>query len=159
MKKAYSLFLLSFLLVGFTQFVVAQELSVQQQETIKKQVDAVFSEMVSLAEKFNYDKLTNGVDDHQQAGFIVNNHYYADYASLAEVVKAGAQGVSHQSISFSNKKITVLSDQIALLTTSGITEATLSDGRQFKVNFYWSFVYQKFGDQWKVIHSHQSRSS
>ncbi|HKJ42328.1 MAG TPA: nuclear transport factor 2 family protein [Sunxiuqinia sp.] len=159
MKRPYFALLLTTILFGASQHGAAQELSIHQQKDIKNQVDEIFTEMVSYAEKLNYDQLTDRVDDRYHAGFIVNNQYYADYSSLVDVVKAGSQGVTKQTISIGKKKITVLSERLALLTTSGITDVTLNDGRKFKVNFYWSFIYQKFGDQWKVIHSHQSRSS
>ena len=159
MKKAVLLFLVAFLLIGFPRLITAQDLGSLQQAEIKKQVDAVFTEMVTCAEQLNYDKLTEGVDDRYHAGFIVNNVLYSDYASLIDVVKSGSQRVSEQNISINDKKITVLADNLVLLITSGIADVTLNDGTQFNANFYWSFVYQKFGDQWKVIHSHQSRTS
>jgi len=137
---------------------IAQDLSVVQRDEIKKQVDDIFTKMIADAEKLDYDKLDEGVDDRYHAGFIVNNRYYADFASLLDVVKSGSQGVSKQVITVNNKKITVLAEDLVLVNASGISEVTLDDGRQFNVNFFWSFVYRKFGDQWKVIQSHQSRS-
>ena len=144
------------LLGGFMIQSVAQTLSKQQVVQITNQVDSVFQEMLILAEKLEYDKLSSGVDDTREAGFISNRKYYPHYASMIDELKPSAQGVSHQDISINQKKITVLSDKIVLMTTSGISNAYLNDGREITVNFHWSFVYEKIDNNWKVIHSHQS---
>jgi len=75
---------------------------------------------------------------------------------LAEETESLARGISKQNISFKDKMITVLSDKIALVTTSGVSRAYLDDGRELVVNFQWSFLYEKIDNNWKVIHSHQS---
>ncbi|NJK86026.1 MAG: nuclear transport factor 2 family protein [Bacteroidales bacterium] len=74
-------------------------------------------------------------------------------------MKVNSRGISQQKISISEKKITVLSDKIALLTAHGTSKASLPDGREISVNFLWSFAFEKMDNQWKVIHSHQSRTN
>jgi hypothetical protein len=71
-------------------------------------------------------------------------------------MKLNAQGVGQQDISIKEKKITVLSNKIVLMTVSGVSMANLPDGREITVNFQWSFVFEKINNSWKVIHSHQS---
>lgn len=127
-------------------------------EKIAAAVDSAFTEMVSYAEKLDYDRLNTGVDDRCRAGFIVNNHYYADYESLIAVLKPAAEGVSGQQITFSHKKITVLTDDVVLLAATGVSDVSLADGRRFQTNFYWSFVYRNVDGKWKVVQSHQSAS-
>ena len=147
------LFLLSF---GFITQTKGQTLSNRQTEQIKNQVDSVFQKMVVLAEKLEFNKLSSGVNDTHEAGFISNGKYYARYSALIEDVKNNAQGISHQDISVREKKITVLSDKIVLMTASGVAKANLNDGRVIAADFQWSFVYEKIDNEWKVIYSHQS---
>ena len=71
-------------------------------------------------------------------------------------IKIKSLGVTKQSITVQKEKITVLSDNIVLLTTCGETKIDVNNGNSFFVKFYWSFVYQKFDNNWKVIQSHQS---
>lgn len=146
-------FLLSF---GFISQSKGQILSKKQTELIKNQVDSIFQEMLGLAEKLDFDKLSLGVNDTYGAGFITNGKYYTDYSTLIDDVKANARGISHQDISIKEKKITVLSDKIALMTASGVATAYITDGREIAANFHWSFVYEKIDNNWKVIYSHQS---
>lgn len=147
------LFLLSF---GFITQTIGQTLSDRQTELIKNQVDSMFQKMLVLAEKLEFNKLSSGVNDTRKAGFITNGKYYARYSSLIEDVKNNAQGISKQDISIKEKKITVLSDKIVLMTASGVAKAKLDDGREIAADFHWSFVYEKIDNDWKVIYSHQS---
>jgi hypothetical protein len=146
-------FLLSF---GFVTQSKGQTPSKGQTELIKNQVDSIFQKMVVYAEKLDFNELSSGVDDTHKAGFITNGKYYTDYSSLIDDVKLTAQGISHQDISIKEKKITVLSDNIVLMTASGVSSAYIDDGRKIAVNFLWSFVYERIDNNWKVIYSHQS---
>ena len=156
MKKVI-IILISFLLsFAFTIHLEAQSLTEQQAKLLKNEVDAIFQEMLISAEKLDYDKLSTGVDDKHRAGFITNGKYYSQYSLLIDEMKLNAQGVGQQDISIKEKKITVLSDKIVLMTVSGVSMADLPDGREITVNFHWSIVFEKIKNSWKVIHSHQS---
>jgi len=155
MKKTAVIFILAIL--GFNFQSHSQPLSPDLITSIEHEIDANFQKMVALAEKLDYDALNQGVDDYHKAGFLVNGNYYTDYATLISAVKLGAQGVSKQKLVLKDKKITVLNEQVALLTASGTSQVNLYDGREFTGDFYWSFVYEKINGEWKVIQSHQSR--
>lgn len=156
MKKLIIISISFLLSVGFSAHLEGQTLSKSQTERIKNEVDSVFLKMVIFAEKLDFNALSSGVDDTHAAGFITNGVYYSDYASLINDVKLTAQGIRSQAISIKEKKITVLSDRIVLMTASGISKAYINDGREIAVDFHWSFVYEKMGSNWKVIYSHQS---
>ena len=113
--------------------------------------------MVKAAENLDYDQISKGVDDRYNAGFIVNGTYYAKYDTLITILKSNLRSGTKQSITLQNKKITVLSERIVLLTASGETNVELSTGQSFQAKFTWSFVYEKFNNDWKVIFSHQAR--
>ena len=112
--------------------------------------------MINAAEKLDYDKLTSGVDDRYSAGFISGGIYYTQYDSLLSYIKAKSLGVIGQKITIQKEKITVLTDNIVLLTASGVTMIDVYNGNSFSLKFDWSFVYQKLDNKWKVIQSHQS---
>lgn len=158
MNKQRTIFIAILLVFGFFSQSKGQTLSGRQTEQIKNQVDAVFQQMVVYAEQLDFDKLSSGVDDSWKAGFIANGKYYANYADLINDVKQNAQGLGGQTISVKEKKITVLSEKIVLINVTGISKATIIDGREISANFLWSFVYEKTGEDWKVIFSHQSTS-
>jgi hypothetical protein len=156
MKKLIIISISLLLSFGFITQSEGQTLSKRQTEIIKSQVDSMFQKMVVFAEKLDFNKLSSGVNDKYGAGFITNDKYYASYSSLIEDVKINARGISKQDIFIKEKKITVLSDKIVLMTASGVAKANLDDGREISANFHWSFVYEKMDNDWKVIYSHQS---
>lgn len=154
MTKVFSFALIGFLLL--IEYSNGQNISNQQKTKIEEQVDSLFHQNIIAAERLEYDWLSRGVDDVHQAGFIVNGSYFAQYDSLMNSLKARSQRIVKQHITILKEKITVLSDRIVLLTAYGDTKVEVNDGNAFTVRFFWSFVYEKAGDDWKVIQSHQS---
>ena len=159
MKTTVTLALIGFLVLGFNLQLKGQNLTNQQKSEIEKQVNSTFQGMVKAAENLDYDKISTGVDDKYNAGFIVNNSYFEKYDALITVLKANLQTGTKQRITIQNKKITVLSDSIALLTASGDSNVELNSGQSFNVKFLWSFVFEKSNNDWKVIQSHQSKAN
>jgi hypothetical protein len=159
MKTALTISLISLLLLGFNGQSEGQFLTNLQRSKIEKQVDSIFHTMVKAAENLDYHKISFGVDDKYNAGFIVNNLYFAKYDSLINILKTNLRSGTKQSITIQNKKITVLSDNIVLLTSFGDADIVLNTGQSFNVKFLWSFVYEKINNEWKVIQSHQSQAN
>ena len=156
MKTTQTIILVSFFLFGLHGQSKAQNLTSLQKSKIEREVDSIFYTMVKAAENLDYDKISTGVDDRYNAGFIVNGSYYSTYDSLISTLKANLRDGAKQSITIQKKKITVLSDRIALLTASGDARDEFNTGQTSNVRFLWSFVYEKMNNEWKVIQSHQS---
>jgi hypothetical protein len=150
--------MMAFLFVVFIEQTNGQNISSQQKTAIEKQVDAVFQQMVKYAENLDYDKLLQGVDDENNAGFIINSSYFTRFDSLVTTLKAMSQGTTKQTIMLQKEKITVLSEKIVLLTAYGTSKIEVSPENVFSIKFYWSFVYEKINNTWKVVQSHQSSS-
>jgi hypothetical protein len=159
MKTTLTILLICFLTFGFNGQSKGQSLSNLLKSKIEKQVDSIFQTAVKAAENLDYDKISLGVNDKYNAGFIVNNSYYTKYDSLINILKANLRSGTKQSIVIQNKKITVLSENIVLLTASGDSNIELANGQTINVKFLWSFVYEKINNDWKVIQSHQSRAN
>ncbi len=159
MKTTLTISLICFLLLGINGQSKGQKLTKPQQSKIEKQVDSIFQTMIKAAENVDYDNISLGVDDKYNAGFIVNNSYFTKYDSLISIFKANLRNGTKQSIAIQNKKITVLSENIVLLSASGDSNIELPNGQTLNVKFLWSIVYEKINDDWKVIQSHQSRAN
>jgi len=159
MKIKLTILIICILTVGLNVQLKGQNLTNTQKSRIENQVDSIFLVAVKAAEKVDYDKISVGVDDRYNAGFIVNNSYYSKYDSMINILKSNLRSGPKQIITFQNKKITVLSESIVLVTASGNANVELNTGQSFIVNFFWSFVYEKFNNDWKVIQSHQSQAN
>lgn len=156
MKKTLTISLICSLTLGFIEHSNGQNITNQQKLKIEKQVDSIFHIMVKAAENLDYDKISKGVDDRYNAGFIINGSYFTQYDSLINILKTKSQGGARQSITVQKEKITVLSDSVVLFTAFGYSKVDLSSGNSFTVKFFWSFVFEKINNNWKVIQSHQS---
>ena len=111
---------------------------------------------IKAAESLDVPKLINAVDDSRHAGFIANDNFYSEFEELANILKSREPGSVKQTITVQKKKITVLAENIALVTASGISQIEINGGNPFSLNFFWTFVYEKINNEWKVIQSHQS---
>lgn len=158
MTKTLTIIFVCIMVSGLTGSSYGQKVSDNKKGIIEKEIDLNFHEMIEAAENLDYDKLYQGVDDRYNAGFIVNGTYFTQYDSLHTLMKSRAQGLTRQRIAIQKEKITVLSDHTVLLTAAGNAKIDISSGQQLNVLFFWSFVYEKIDDTWKVIYSHQSGS-
>lgn len=158
MKTTLTIAFICFLTLGCNGLSKGQSLSNLQKLKIEKQVDSIFLTMVKAAENVDYDKISSGVNDKYNAGFIVNNSYYSKYDSMITVLKANLRSGIKQSIVIQHQKITVLSENVVLLTASGNSNVELPN-QTFNVKFFWSLVYQRINNDWKVIQSHQSQAN
>lgn len=156
MKTTLTIALIFSLSLSFTAKSTAQPLTEKQKSFIEKQVDSVFRSMIKAAESLDYDKLARGVDDKHRAGFILNNTYYAGFDSMVNVARAQVQRISRQTITLQKEKIAVITSNIALVSATGQSKVDTNSGSSFTITFFWSFVYEKTGNNWKIIQSHQS---
>jgi len=150
------LYFLTILIISFCISLngYSQELSAEQKEKIKSEITTVFEKSVKAAENFDAILLADCVNDSLQAGFITNGYYFLSFNEVMEDFKGKIKGCKSQKMNVIHKKITVLAENAALLTTIGDYSLTLDDGRTLKGNFAWSLVYSKLDGNWKIIHTH-----
>jgi len=158
MKKTFTISVVFFLLIGLSEHSKGQNLTSQSISLIKHQVDSVFHSMIKAAENLDYDLISKGVADKYSAGFIINGSYYTTYSSLISNLTSNLQSGTKQKIAIQMEKITVLTNNIVLLTATGDSMVELNTGQSFTATFFWSFVYEKIENQWKVVQSHQSNN-
>ncbi|MDR2917328.1 MAG: nuclear transport factor 2 family protein [Tannerella sp.] len=132
----------------------SQELTTQQKEIITSEITAVFEKSIQAAENFDAKMLADNVDDSRQAGFIINGHFFRSFNQVMDDFNEKIKGAKSQKMIVVNKKITVLTDNAALVTASGDYSMELEDGRTLTGKFAWTLVYSKVNGIWKIIHSH-----
>lgn len=158
MKNIVLLLLCGSLLLATAATAQGQAPTAPSNPTVEKQIDSIFHVMVKAGENLDYAMLTSAVDDKHRAGFISNGTYYARYDSLVDVMKSRTQGIAKQTITIQKQKISVLADNIALLSATGEAKVDTNSGNSFVVKFFWSFVYEKTDGKWQVVQSHQSNA-
>lgn len=94
-------------------------------------------------------------DRNGNAGMLGSNgHYFRNFSGVMTDFEQKRKGCKSQTMNIVNKKITVLSDNAALLTASGSYSLALDDGRILTGKFAWTLVYSKMNEGWRIIHSH-----
>jgi hypothetical protein len=156
MKKSILSAFFCFLLIGLYNISNGQTVAFKSNLGVEKEIDAAFLKSIKAAESLDVPKLINDVDDSQHAGFIANANFYSEFDELANILKSREPGSVKQTITVQKKKITVLAENIALVTASGVSQIEINGGNPFSLNFFWTFVYEKINNEWKVIQSHQS---
>jgi hypothetical protein len=73
-----------------------------------------------------------------------------------DAVKKGYDGLSKVERVYDQTYVQVLSSESAVLTGTGNTTVTLTDGRTFDSKFAVSMVFVLRDGQWKVLHGHYS---
>jgi len=136
--------------------VYSQGLTKNQKEKISSEIVADFEKNIKASESFNTKGLIDCVDDTLKAGFINNGIFMNSFDEVMKNYDEGIKGVKSLKYSISNKKITVLADNAALLTAAGNVSLALEDGRTITGCFAWTFVYSKVNNKWKIIHTHMS---
>lgn len=144
------------LFIGINIDSKSQELTSVQKDKISSEINALFEKSIKAGENLDVSEITENVNDTLKTGFIDNGYYFSTFNEVIKGFEEGVKGCKSQKMEIINKKLTILSDKIVLLTASGNYSAILDDGRILNGKFAWTFVYSKINDTWKVIHSHMS---
>jgi hypothetical protein len=155
MSQPVAIILLMISLIISKPGCYAQDVSDSEKDLIVHEIDSVFMILVEAAERLDVDMLSAAVDDYYHAGFIAGDTYYSDFSKLMDDFQTRSQGVAGQKIVLHQKKITVLTHDLAILTANGEAFAYLYTGKSVTTGFLWSFTFARIGNAWKVIQSHQ----
>jgi hypothetical protein len=142
--------------LGICSSVYSQGLTKNQKEKIASEITADFEKNLKAAEGFDAKGLTDCVNDDLKAGFINNGNFLNSFDEVMKGYEKEIIGIKSLKYSISNKRITVLADNAALLAVSGNASIALEDGRTLTGGFAWTFVYSMVNDNWKIIHTHMS---
>jgi len=131
----------------------SQELTTEQKEKITSEINTAFEKSNKAAESLDAKLLAETVDDSMKAGFIMNKKFFKSFDEVMADFEKNAKGCISQKLNITNKKITVLAENAALLTASGDYSLYLEDGRTLTGKFAYTLVYSKVNGNWKIIHS------
>lgn len=152
MKTLFYFFFTLILSFCINSSTYSQELTTGQKNKITSEIATAFEKSIKAAEKLDASMLADCVDDSLQAGFIVSGQFIGSFNEVMKDFREKAKGYKSQKMNLSNKKITVLADNAALVTASGDYSLALEDGRVLTGRFTWTIVYSKVNGIWKIIH-------
>ena len=133
-----------------------QQVSDEQRAAIEVTIRVLTDELVAASEQVDVDRVFAKCSDAHDAGFIDNGVFYPSLDSLLAAFRTGFSRLRRQEIEVSETRVSVLAPNVAVLTAHGYGTATQTDDQTFESPFAWTFVFVKEGDNWRIVHSHQS---
>lgn len=125
-------------------------------EAVEKAVLEANSRMTQASNSLDVDKFFAFILDSDRGLIIQDGVLFKTRQEAYEAVKQGFQGISKLDRVYDQTYVTVLSPDMALLTGTGKTTATLSDGGTFTGPFAASMVFVQKDGRWKMLQGHYS---
>ena len=130
--------------------------SLEQQQAIEKSVMKVFEQMSQAEIDLDVEKFFSHILDFDKGLIIQDGRLFKTRNEAYETVKEGFNGISNLNRVYEQTYVTVISPEVALLTTRGKSTVTLPDGQLLSGPFAASLVYVLRDGRWKVLHGHYS---
>jgi hypothetical protein len=130
-------------------------ISPAQKKNIEGEILKAQVEMKRAAEKLDADTLYKFVLDVNNV-IIENGILKSTWKNAYDTTKQGFQGIKELSYTYNHTNINVISPITAIWTGSGLTNATLTDGRKITIDFAETIVFVLQDGNWKVLHAHRS---
>jgi hypothetical protein len=134
----------------------SRSVPVEQQRTIEKGVLETHARMMGAEKSLDAEKFFSYVPEFDTGLIIQDGTLFKTRQEALDTVKAGFQGVAKVERTCDQTYVTVLSPEAALLTTTGTSSVTLSDGRTLSGPFAASMVFVLRDGQWKLLQGHYS---
>ena len=155
MNQKISIIILGIFVSIMTLF--SQNTGSQNDEKVMEEIDSLFNISLKAAEDLDINRLSVNVNDQYKTGFITNGLYYLTFDTLIKDFENNSRRIDGQNIHINEKKISLLSKDVAVVTVNGSAESFLSDGTSFSSGFNWTLIYKKTNGKWMIVHTHQSR--
>lgn len=126
------------------------------EQAIRKAVLETNARMAKAANSLDVEGFFSFILDTDKGSIVQNGTVFRSRQEAKEAVKQGFMGVEKMERQFLNPQVTVISPELALLTSEGTVAATLADGRKMDGRFAVSLVFLRKDGQWKLLHGHYS---
>ena len=123
---------------------------------IEKAVLAAHAKMGEAEQALDVEKFFQSIPDFDTGLIIQDGTLFKTRQEALNTVRAGFQGVTKIERTYTQKYVTVLSPETAVLTASGTSSVTLLDGRTLSGPFAASMVFVLRDGQWRLLQGHYS---
>jgi ketosteroid isomerase-like protein len=125
-------------------------------ESVEDTVLAVSAEMTKAAEAVDADRLFGYMLETDKGSVVQNGIVMATRQEALERVRSNLRGISRIQYRWKRQYVSVLSAEVAVLTSEGESTATTTAGDSFTIPFAQTVVFVRKADGWRAIHAHQS---
>jgi uncharacterized protein (TIGR02246 family) len=127
-----------------------------ERTSIEEAVRALNDDRWAAAEQVDADRMFATFSDPYNAGFINVGVFYPSLDASVSYFRDLFSQLQGQKIDMDETRVSVLASNVALLTMHGSFTATLKEGGTFQSPFAVTFVCAKMGNDWRIVHAHQS---
>lgn len=152
MRKRILLFIVLVGMTSATAYLYASRPT--DHDVIEQAVLKVHEQMTNAGQ--DVDKFFDFILEFDNGMIIQDGALFETSQQAYDAVKKGYEGLSEVTRVYDRTYVTILSPESALLTGTGTTKVTLTDGRTFEAPFAVSMVFVLREGQWKVLHGHYS---
>ncbi len=125
-------------------------------QAIRKAVLETNDRMVKAANSLDVEGFFSHILDTDKGSIVQNGTVFKSRREAMETVRQGFMGVAKVDRRFLDPQVTVISPEVALLTSEGTVAATLTDGRTLDSRFAVSLIFVRREGEWKLLHGHYS---
>jgi len=150
------LYILFFIFIGFVKHSKGQAISNHQKAKIEVQVNSLFLHNIIPSRHLGFYQFSKSIFDQFKAGFISDGNPFVYYDSLINNLKSKSKGIAKSIMAIWKEKITERFVCYVLIIAFGKANVEIFNCNIFIVNFFFSLVCDKTGNDWKVIPSYQS---
>jgi uncharacterized protein (TIGR02246 family) len=126
------------------------------EQAIRNAILETNARMAKAANSLDIEGFFSHMLDTDKGSIVQNGTVFKSRQEAKEAVKQGFMGVEKMERRFVNPQVTVISPEVALLTSEGTVAATLTDGRSMEGRFAVSLVFVRKDGDWKLLHGHYS---
>jgi hypothetical protein len=130
--------------------------STSDRAAIEKAALAAQAKLAEAEKALDAEKFFSYIPDFDKGLIIQDGVLFKTRQEALDTVRTGFRGVSKIERTYDQTYVTVISPEAALLTASGISSVTLSDGRTLTSPFAVSMVFVLRDRQWRLLHGHYS---
>jgi ketosteroid isomerase-like protein len=125
-------------------------------KSVEDAVLAVSAEMTKAGEAVDADRLFSYMLDTDKGSVVQNGIVMATRQEALERVRSNLRGINRIEYRWKRQYVSVLSPEVAVLTSDGESTATTAAGDTFITPFAQTVVFVRRAGGWKAIHAHQS---
>tara|TARA_B110000037_G_scaffold220039_1_gene286690 strand:- start:1056 stop:1526 length:471 start_codon:yes stop_codon:yes gene_type:complete len=151
MIRVFSLCVIMLLVPGLAWSTVPDTV-----DTTEIEIQQCLLSIQKAAENLDVDSVFSFVLENDNGALIENGRLLLTREDAIENTRGGFRGVKHINYKFDQEHITLLSDDLALVVSDGLSHVELEDGRVFKTAFAQSVLLKRVEGEWKVLHAHRS---
>ena len=153
MTRYFSIFLLLTTLSACTLRV--NEPSPEERAQITNEIMALTSEIRAAAERADAD----GLFHHHSAApnaYHINDGKVFTRNDLLSQYRDTYAGVARQEINIGSPNVTILNNDLVLVTSQGRFTSTSKSGSNISGDVAWTYLWKRENGVWTLVHAHQS---